>query len=135
MQSPIPSVRLIIPDSEGKILILRRTNTSHAQGAWCLPGGKVDYGETVEHAVIKELKEETSLDCTSSTFLFYNDSLPDEEGGMHCINFFFQCSVRGDINLNDESGQYAWIGPDDISKYDIVFRNDEAILKYWKQQA
>lgn len=127
-------VRLIIPDEEGKVLILKRTHTSHSEGSWCLPGGKIDYDQTVEQAIIKELKEETSLNCTSLRFLFYQDSLPKIEGDMHCINLYFECTVSGDIALNEESGEFAWIGQGDIDKYDIAFRNDEALIRYWKEK-
>lgn len=127
-------VRLIIPNKKGKVFILKRTHTSHSEGAWCLPGGKIDYGQTVEQAVAKELFEETSLNCLSSRFLFYQDSLPEIEGDMHCINLYFECTVSGDIALNEESGEYAWIGENDINKYDIAFRNDEALIRYWKEK-
>lgn len=134
MLSPVPVVRLIIPDEEGKVLILKRTHTSHAEGSWCLPGGKIDYGQTAEETIIKELQEETSLICTSSKFLFYQDSLPIQEGRMHCINLYFECMVYGEIILNEESGEYAWIGENDIDKYDIAFRNDEGLKRYWKEK-
>jgi mutator protein MutT len=128
---PVPVVRLIIPNEEGKVLILRRARTAYGEGAWCLPGGKVDYGELVEQAVSKELQEETALECESARFLFYQDSLPPEPGSMHCINFYFECSVSGDLTMNPESSDWAWIGPADIGQYDITFRNDEALLNYW----
>jgi mutator protein MutT len=134
MPHPIPVVRLIISDSEGRVLLLKRTNTEYSQGEWCLPGGKIDYGETIEHAIFKELQEETSLTVTSSRFLFYQDSLPKVEGKMHCINLYFECAVEGEIKLNDESGEYAWISPDDIDKYEIAFRNDEGLRRYWEEK-
>lgn len=134
MLHPVPVVRLIIPDNEGKILILKRTNTGYSEGQWCLPGGKVDYGETVEHAIAKELREETSFTVTSSRFLFYQDSLPAIEGKMHCINLYFECTVSGEIKLNDESGEFAWIGPNDMDNYDITFRNDEGLKRYWEEK-
>ena len=134
MLSPVPVVRLIIPNEEGKVLILKRTHTSHAEGSWCLPGGKIDYGQTADETVIKELQEETSLISSSSKFLFYQDSLPIQEGGMHCINLYFECMVSGKINLNEESGEYAWIGENDLDKYDVAFRNDEGLKRYWKEK-
>jgi 8-oxo-dGTP diphosphatase len=134
MLNPVPVVRLIISDKGGKILIVKRANTEYSQDSWCLPGGKIDYGQTVEQAIAKELYEETSLICTSSKFLFYQDSLPKIEGKMHCINLYFECTVSGDIVLNDESTEIAWIGPDDINKYSIAFRNDEALIRYWKDK-
>jgi 8-oxo-dGTP diphosphatase len=128
---PIPVVRLIIPDAIGKVLILCRRNTSYSEGLWNLPGGKVDYGRIVEEEVRKELLEETSLECTSARFLFYQDSLPLAPGGMHCINLYFECTVRGSIRLNEESGKFAWIGPKELKTYQLTFRNDEGLNRYW----
>ena len=105
----------------------------HAGGQWNLPGGKVDYGRIVEDEVRKELLEETSLECTSARFLFYQDSLPLKPGGMHCINLYFECVVKGSLRLNDESSKFAWIGPEDVKNYQMTFRNDEGLLKYWKK--
>ena len=134
MLNPVPVVRLIINDKEGRVLILKRAHTGYSEGLWCLPGGKIDYGQTIEQAIAKELKEETSLVCTTSKFLFYQDSLPKNEGKMHCINLYFECSVSGKIKLNEESGEYAWISQDDMDKYDIAFRNDKGLKKYWEEK-
>jgi ADP-ribose pyrophosphatase YjhB (NUDIX family) len=132
---PVPVVRLIVPDADGKVLILRRAQTAHAEGQWCLPGGKVDYGETVEEAVRKELREETELECDGLRFLFYQDSLPPEPGSMHCVNFYFACSVSGDLVLNPESSAWAWIGPDDLEDYPLAFRNGEGLGRYWESES
>ena len=128
---PVPAVRLLIADEQGKVLLLRRQKGTYGAGGWCLPGGKLDYGQTVEEAVAKELAEETSLECVSSQFLFYQDSLPFEPGGMHCINLYFECRVRGAVALNDESIEHAWVGPKNLDQYQIVFRNDEGLRRYW----
>lgn len=131
LDRPVPVVRLIIPDRAGRVLLLRRARTAYGEGGWCLPGGKVDYGETVTEAVRKELREETSLEVGEVRFLFYQDSLPPEPGSMHCINLYFECSVSGDLEMNPESSEWAWIGPEDLSHYDLVFRNDEALRRFW----
>lgn len=130
---PIPVVRLMIPDEKGRVLMLRRKNTEHSPGYWCLPGGKIDYGDTTEGTIAKELMEETSLTCTSSRFLFYQDSLPYAPGGMHCINLYFECTVAGSVVLNEESSEFAWLGPLEVKDYDIAFRNDAALQRYWNQ--
>lgn len=133
MSNPIPIVRLIISNSAGRALILKRANTGHAPGAWCLPGGKINYGETVKEAAERETREETSFVCVSTRFLFYQDSLPLESGAMHCINLYLECAVQGNIALNHESSRFAWIGPEDLPNYEIAFRNDTALIRYWKQ--
>ena len=129
---PIPVVRLIIKNAKDEVLILRRAGSAHATGFWCLPGGKVDYCDTVEESAVRELQEETSLVCNSLRFLFYQDSLPPEPEGMHCINLYFACAVSGTLVLNNESSEFAWISREDIDEYEIAFRNDIALLNYWK---
>jgi mutator protein MutT len=129
---PVPVVRLMIENEEGEILFLRRAQTAYGEHGWCLPGGKVDYGETVEAAAMKELREETALEGRELRFLFYQDSLPPEPDSMHCINFYFACGVSGDLDLNPESSEWAWIGSADLDEYDIVFRNDEGVRRYWR---
>lgn len=130
---PIPVVRLIVSDKNGRILLLRRSNTFHSSGAWCLPGGKVDYNDTVETTCKKELFQETGLSCLNVEFLFYQNSLPPAAGEMHCINLYFKCEAEGKIRLNEESSKFAWIAPQEIDNYEIAFRNDKALLRYWSE--
>ena len=134
MEFPVPTVRLIVVDDEGRVLLLRRANADYGLGRWCLPGGKVDYGETVENTVAKELQEETALACKSARFLFFQDSLPLEPGRMHCINFYFECRADGEIHLNDESSEAAWIRAEDLGRFELVFRNDEGLRRYWSKR-
>jgi 8-oxo-dGTP pyrophosphatase MutT (NUDIX family) len=128
---PVPIVRLIVMNEAGKVLLLRRSNAAYGDGLWCLPGGKVDYGELVEDACRKELSEETGIECQSPRFLFFQNSLPPSIEGMHCINLYFECRATSSVKLNRESSDFAWIGPDDLDGFDIAFRNDEALLRYW----
>ena len=129
---PVPIVRLIVPDASGRVLLLKRSNTSYAPGMWCLPGGKVDYGITVEEACLKELSEETGMHSRNVTFLFYQDSLPLSPGHMHCINLYFKCTAQGEIVINAESSDFAWVGPETIQNFEIVFNNEQGLMSYWK---
>jgi 8-oxo-dGTP diphosphatase len=130
---PIPVVRLIVPDGLGRVLILQRAAESTRGGTWCLPGGKIDYCDTVERAAARELQEETGLHATSIRFLFYQDSLPPSPGQMHCINLYLECAAEGSLELNGESTDSKWIGKDDLQGLAIAFRNDEALVRYWKE--
>jgi 8-oxo-dGTP diphosphatase len=131
-EHPIPAVRAIIENAQNGVLILKRANTRFGVNSWCLPGGKVDFNETIEAAVIKEIREETGLTCLSSEFLFYHDCLPAPDLPMHFINLYFRCEVKGNIRLNQESSDYHWLTASELSQYDIVFRNDEALKQFWK---
>ncbi|WP_243313473.1 NUDIX hydrolase [Fundidesulfovibrio agrisoli] len=132
-QRPVPAVRALVLDSAGRVLLLKRANTGSGAGAWCLPGGKVDYGQTVEQAVVREVLEETALEVTASRFFFYQDSLPEDPDGMHCINFYFVCQAIGKPRLNEESSEYAWIGEGDLPRFHIVFRNGEAVARLFSE--
>ncbi len=124
---PGAAVRAIIVDSEGRILFLKRQNTRYSDGQWCLPGGKVEFGQTVEEAVVKEVAEETSLRCTECRFLFYMDSLPNIENENHFINFYFACRTSGEIFLNDESAAFIWLKAEEMGEYDMAFGMREAV--------
>jgi len=130
---PVPVVRLIVPDASGRVLILRRAPDSTDGGRWCLPGGKIDYGDTVEQAAIRELHEETSLRATHLRFLFYQDSLPPAPGQMHCINLYLECSAEGEVMLNEESVEAAWISREDVPRFELSFRNDDGLARYWAE--
>jgi 8-oxo-dGTP diphosphatase len=128
---PIPVVRLILRQADGRVLILRRANTKYAQGEWCLPGGKVDYGATVEQTIIRELEEETALKCLASRFLFFQDSIPLISGDMHCLNLYFKCDWTGEVRLNEESSEYAWVRAEDFGRYPLAFNNGAGLRQFF----
>jgi len=130
---PVPVVRLIVTDESGSVLVLQRAAGSADEGKWCLPGGKIDYGDTAEEAAARELAEETRLKALTLEFLFYQDSLPPAPGRMHCINLCFRCTAEGEPVLNEESAAAAWIGPGDLKRYPLACRNDEALIRFWSK--
>ena len=131
---PLLAVRAFIRDDAGKILILKRASDDMYGDLWCLPGGKVDYGQTAEEAVIREIQEETSLNCTSVNFLFYMDGLPVTPGDKHYLTLFFSCEVNGNIRLNRESSELAWTEPNNLDQYEFAFGSDKAIEAYWRNK-
>jgi 8-oxo-dGTP pyrophosphatase MutT (NUDIX family) len=131
---PVPSVRVMVADRAGRVLILRRRPESIGGGAWCLPGGKVDFGQAVEDALARELLEETGLTVVSARFLFYQDSLPTAEAPMHCINLYFACEATGAVRLNHESTEHAWVGEADLAAHELLFGNDEALARYFAER-
>ena len=113
-----------------QILLLKRANTDFGNDLWCLPGGKVDLGLTTSEAIIKEIKAETNLDCERCVFLFYHDFGLDPTSNTQFITFYFKCD--GNIVLNSESCDYAWVSYESLNNYEIEFKNDVAIHEFWK---
>ena len=130
LKKPQIAVRAFITNQKEEILILKRENTAYGNGLWNLPGGKINFGETAEESVKKEIFEETSLNCKSAKFLFYMDNLPDETTNLHFVALFFECKCTGDIKLNRESSDFKWINNDNLDGFHFAFGNDLAIKKF-----
>lgn len=131
---PVPAVRLIVVDAQGRLLALQRAAKSYMGGAWTLPGGKIDYGESPEAAARRELREETGLEARALRFLFWVDSPPLEPGAMHAINFYYECRVDGEMALGAaESSAAAWLAPEDARCDGLVFGGAEAV-KRWREE-
>jgi hypothetical protein len=81
----------------------------------------------------KRTSRRNCLDLHINEFLFYQDSLPFAEGKMHCLNLYFECAVKGEILLNEESCDYACIGPSELKRYEIAFRHDLGLIRYWQE--
>lgn len=125
--APVPIVRVVVRNDAGQVLMLLRKENTAGAGQWCLPGGKVDYGETAEDAAARELREETGLAWESGNFAFFQDSLPLVPGGMHCINLYFLAQATGRVEVNEESLEARWFDPASLNSLDIAFRNGDAL--------
>ena len=90
-QHPIPTVDLIIEIGDTGIVLIERKNPPFG---WALPGGFVEYGETLEESALREAKEETSLDVTiTSQFHTYSD--PQRDPRMHTVTTVFIARATG----------------------------------------
>ncbi|NIO20176.1 MAG: NUDIX domain-containing protein [Candidatus Aenigmarchaeota archaeon] len=75
---------------DGKILLLKRS-IKPFRGYWVLPGGRVEFGETVEEAVMREAKEETGLDVEVEKMIgIYSDPKRDPRGHSITISYLLK---------------------------------------------
>ena len=132
-QRPVVAIRVFAADAQNRILLLRRAHSEYGDGQWCLPGGKLDYCDTPENTVSKELAEETALVAKDVAFLFYQNSLPLQPGKMHCLNLYFRCTATGAVTLNEESSEFVWVTLQEALGYEPVFGAQAAIKRVMEQ--
>lgn len=91
-RNPVPTVDIII-ETDGGIVLIQRKNPPYG---WALPGGFVDYGESLEKAAVREAKEETSLDVELiSQLKAYSD--PSRDPRQHTISVVFRARVKAGL--------------------------------------
>lgn len=88
--------------TNSEILLVKRKNPPF-QGMWALPGGFVEYGETTEHAVVREVQEETGLVTFVSSLLgVYSDPSRDPRGHTISIVYFIH-KKKGNVLGGDDA--------------------------------
>ncbi len=120
---PFTTVDAII-EVEGGIVIIQRSNPPFG---WALPGGFVDYGESLEQAVVREAKEETSLEITDVK-QFHTYSNPKRDPRFHTIGTVFTARAEGNPKAGDDAAGLKVVSLKDINKYDFAFDHKQ-ILK------
>lgn len=90
-RNPIPTVDIIIEVKGKGIVLIERANPPFG---WALPGGFVDYGESLETAAVREAREETSLDV-ELVRQFHSYSDPDRDPRQHNITTVFIARANG----------------------------------------
>jgi 8-oxo-dGTP diphosphatase len=102
---------------DGRVLVVRRAQAP-AAGSWTLPGGRVELGETLITAVIREVAEETALTIRVKGLAGYREMILDQaiEGrGRHFVILPFAAEwVSGDVRLNEELGDFRWCALSEI---------------------
>lgn len=124
---PFTTVDAIIELSDG-ILIIERSNPPFG---YALPGGFVDYGESLEEAVKREAKEETGLDITDlKQFHTYSD--PARDPRFHTIGTVFIAKAEGIPEAGDDAAALKIVKLSQAEKLDYAFDHKKIILDYLK---
>jgi 8-oxo-dGTP diphosphatase len=96
---------------DGKVLLVRRAR-SPGKGSYSLPGGRVEYGESLHTALRREVDEETGLQIEILGLAGWREVLPADSGGGHYVIMSFAARWAGrEPVLNEEHDDFKWLRP------------------------
>ena len=118
-QFPLPTVGALVVNDRGQVLIVKTTKW---RGTWGVPGGKVEWGESLVAALIREFQEEVGLQLTQVRFALLQEAVIDpqfcQEAHFIMINYYaFSASEK--IITNEEIEAWAWVSPQEAMEYPL----------------
>lgn len=128
---PVVGVGAVIIHQE-RVLLVQRGNAPYI-GMWCIPGGRVRYGETLQQAAEREILEETSIIIKAKQPV-YTFEIIEPEGADHPLHYVVidleADYVSGELAPNDDAQDAKWFAKDEIHQ-DQVQELTRNFLKEW----
>jgi 8-oxo-dGTP diphosphatase len=127
IKHPFLTVDAVILCDNDSIILIKRKNSPY-KGFWALPGGFVEYGETVESAVLREVTEETGLSVDLNEISgVYSDPNRDPRG--HVITICFTAAkTGGNLKADTDAMEVHCLKLDDIFKLNLAFDHKKIII-------
>lgn len=128
-QGPFVTVDAIIEINDGVVLIKR----SNPPFGWALPGGFVDYGESLEDSVRREAKEETNL-ALEDLRQFHTYSKPGRDPRFHTISTVYISRGKGEPKSGSDAADLKVVKRNELKNYNFAFDHKEIIQDYLKRK-
>lgn len=128
-RNPFPTVDIILELENKGIVLIKRKNPPYG---WAIPGGFVDYGETLEEAAVREALEETSLKVELvRQFHIYSD--PDRDPRQHTISTVFIGRAEG-IPVAADDAKEVGIYTKDSLPAELAFDHRKILSDYFSKR-
>jgi 8-oxo-dGTP diphosphatase len=117
---------------DGKVLLVLR-GREPGRGRWSLPGGVVHLGETLQSAVIRELREECGIEvAVAETAEVVERMVPDAQGRLqyHYVILDYQAKwLQGELTASEEVEDARWVDPDSLDRYHMTYGTADVIRR------
>jgi len=100
-------------------LLLVQNQAEGMEAVWSLPGGVIEEGETLKESLQREMKEETGLSVEAFELAYMTENFI-EQFNAHSLVTYFDCSVTGELSLNDPDREVVackWIPIEQLGEY------------------
>ena len=131
---PRAVIGALIYNNMGEILIVQMKKWNNK---WTVPGGHIEWGESMEDAVRREVKEETGLELENIEYSGVQESIfsSDYIEGKHLIMLDFYCKlIGGEVILNEELQEYKWLKPKDALYLNLNVSGRKFLEKFIKDK-
>ncbi|MDE0283904.1 MAG: NUDIX domain-containing protein [Gammaproteobacteria bacterium] len=120
----------VVENGDGEILLLKRSKDSrYGPGLWGFPAGHLEEGETPEQCATRELIEEIGPDISVEPIKQHEPVRDEIAGEIYEFHLFHLRWLGGEIRLNHEHTDYAWVSRDDYRHYPVM-RGVDLDLRY-----
>jgi len=126
---PIPAVGAVIVE-DGRVLLVRR-GEEPSKGKWSVPGGRVEWGETLIEAVKREVREETGLEIEVGEVAGVFDviDMVGEEIRFHYVIVdYFARRIGGMLAAASDADEARWVPISELPAYDLTPNLRERLL-------
>ena len=108
----------VIVNADDQVLLTKR-NIPPFKGEWVMPGGKIDLGEPIVQALMREVREEVGLEVEVGRLIDVFEHVTPGEDNYHFIIIYYLCTpIFCDVAHNrDEVSEALWVGRDELVNY------------------
>lgn len=124
-ENPFPATALICLNEKRELLLVRRSEEP-CVGWWCLPGGFIEMGETVEESALRELKEETGLDGELLRVLDVASRVDGYYGDVVVVGYQARI-IGGDVTPGGDASEVCFFPLDNLPK--IAFDTHQRFVR------
>ncbi len=116
---PLIGVGAVVFNTAGDILLIRRGKEPQ-YGRWMVPGGTLEWGETLEEAAVREVREETGIDIKIEAFVEIIEAITPGDSGFHFVIMDYAAHARsGDLAAGSDALDARWVSAEAQRGYDL----------------